>query len=200
MESTSGVLAERMRGLPNEELKSMLEIGLKEYTEEALTAALAELERRGKAGGVKPVPDSAPLEMPVPGVAALAVKKKGVWGAILVVIGAFFVYFTVLFSMAAIVASNAGRKVPTQIIFQILFGLVLMFICLRAGSRRRRNWQTLLGICLLIFGGLLLASSSVLARRPNSLAKEVMVPTAIILAVAGIVALLFGHIRRTYNK
>ncbi len=200
MESTSGALAEKLKGLSNEELKGMIETGLKEYTEEALAAALAELERRGKVDGLKPA--SAP-EFPktmVPGIAEPGARKKGPWGAILVVIGAFFIYNTVLFSMLAIVRSNARLRVPGQLIIQILLCLAVAVICLRSGSQRKQKWQTLLGICLLIFGGLVLASSSALARRPNTLAKEVMVPTAIILAVAGIVALLFGHIRRAYNK
>lgn len=200
MESTSEALAERLKGLSNEELKGMIETGLKEYTEEALAAARAELESRGKAGGLKPSSAPEPPESMVPGIAEPGAKKKSPWGAILVVIGAFFVYNTVLFSMLAIVRSNAHLRVPSQLVFQILLCLAVAVICLRSGSQRKQNWQTLLGICLLIFGGLLLASASVLARRPNSLVKEVMVPTAIILAVAGIAALLFGHIRRTYNK
>jgi hypothetical protein len=200
MDSASEALAERLKGLSNEELKGMLEIGLKEYTEEALAAALAELERRGNRGGVNPAPTPAPSEMPLPSISAPAAKKKGVWGAILVVIGAFFVYSIVLFSLFAIALSNEQRRVPAQLIFQILFSLALAFICLRAGSRRKRNWQTLLGICLLIFGGLMLMSMSVLAKRPNSHERAVMLMTAVILAVAGLVSLLFGHIRRTYNK
>lgn len=200
MESTSGALAEKLKGLSNEELNGMIETGLKEYTEEALAAALAELERRGKADGIEPASAPKPPKTMVPGIAEPGARKKGPWGAILVVIGAFFVYNTVLFSMLAIVRSNAHLRVPGQLVFQILLCLAVAVICLRSGSQRRQNWQTLLGICLLIFGGLVFMSTSVLAKRPNSLAKEVMVPTAIILVVAGIVALLFGHIRRTYNK
>ncbi len=191
---------ERLKGLSNEELKGMLETGLKEYTEEALTAARTELERRGKAGEAKAPVAPAPAEVPIPGSAALKAGKRSIWGAILVVIGAFFVYDTVLFGMLAIVRSNARLRVPGQLIFQIVICLALAFISLRAGSRRKRGWQTLLGICLIIFGGLVLMSSSVLAKRPNSLAKEVMVPTAIILAVAGIASLLFGLIRRRYDQ
>ncbi len=200
MESTSGALAEKLKGLSNEELKGMIETGLKEYTEEALAAALAELERRGKVDGLKPASAPEPPKTTVPGIAEPGAKKKSPWGAILVVIGAFFIYNTVLFSMLAIVRSNARLRVPGQLIIQILLCLAVAVICLRSGSQRKQKWQTLLGICLLIFGGLVLASSAALARRPNTLAKEVMVPTAIILAVAGIVALLFGHIRRAYNK
>ncbi len=200
MESTSGALAEKLKGLSNEELKGMIETGLKEYTEEALSAALAELERRGKVDGLKPASAPEPPKTMVPGITETGAKKKSPWGAILVVIGAFFVYNTVLFSMLAIVRSHARLRVPGQLIIQILLCLAVAVICLRSGSQRKRNWQTLLGICLLVFGGLVLASSSALARRPNTLAKEVMVPTAIILVIAGIVVLLFGHIRRAYDK
>ena len=200
MNQKNDALAEKLKGLSNEELKGMLQTGLKEYTEEALAAARAELERRGTAGGIKP-PQAPPLSVPLdPGVMAPALKKTTLWGTVLIVIGAFFTYNTVLFTTLAIVRSNARLKVPTELIFQILFCLALMFICLRAGSRRKQNWPTLFGICLLIFGGLAVMSFSVLARRPNSLAREVMIPTVIILAAAGSVSLVFGFIRRAYNN
>jgi drug/metabolite transporter (DMT)-like permease len=202
MNSNSSTLAERLNGLSEEELKGMLEKGLSEYTEEALDAARAELERRGKHSEVKAAPAPKPPETPVPGAAARKTKKSRAWGAVLVILGAFFVYDTVLFSAIAIIRSNEGRQTDGQSIFLILFSLALAYICLRAGSRRKRNWEILLGISLIILGGIVFVGFSNLAAlgRSNTNINKVMVPTAIILGAAGILVLVVTYIRRFYNK
>ena len=71
----------------------------------------------------------------------------------------------------------------------------------RAGSRRRKGWGVLLGVCLLIFAGLAFASlSSLAAQKPGTLMRKVIVPTVIILAAAGIFSLVVALVRRSYNR
>lgn len=192
--------AERLKGLSDEELKAMLEKGLKEYTEDALAAARAELERRGKAGQVKafaPVPPEA--AHPVGELAKAIKPSRG--GTVLIVLGAFFIYATVLFAVLAVVRSNLRLKVGTGQITQVLIYAVIAFLCLRAGSRRRKGWGILLGVCLLVFGGLaFLSLSSLAAQRPGTLMGEVIAPTVVIMAAAGIFSLVVALVRRSYDK
>ncbi len=192
--------AERLKGLSDEELKAMLEKGLKEYTEEALAAARDELERRGKAGEVKafaPAPPEAAYPISEP---AKAVKPSR-WGTALIVLGAFFLYATILFSVLAVVRSNLRLRVGTEQIVQVLFYAVIAFLCLRAGSRRRKGWGILLGICLLIFAGLAFVSlTSLAAQRPGTLMGKVIAPTVAIMAAAGIFSLVVALVRRSYDK
>jgi hypothetical protein len=200
MNSGSGAFAERLKGLSDEELTGMLEAGLKEYTKEALDSARAELERRGKAGEAKPAAP-APTEAAHPVIEPVKAVKPSRWGPVLIALGAFFIYAAVLFAVLAVVRSNAHLKVGAQQIVQILIYAAIAFVCLRAGTRRKKRWETLLGICLLVLGGLAFASlSNLAAQRPGTLMGKVIVPTVVILAVMGIVSLGLGYIRRSYNK
>lgn len=191
---------DRLRGMSNDELKGMLEVGLKEYTPEALAGARAELERRGKEGEAKPpepVP-SEPASIPnAPGGAA----KPSRWGGVLVVIGAFFVYATTLFSVLAVVRSNLHLRVATEQIIQVIIYAAIAFVCLRAGSRRKPNWQTILGISLLVLSGLAFVSlSNISSQRPGTLMGKVIVPTVVVMAVLGVISLLAAFIRKSYAK
>jgi hypothetical protein len=200
MDSKNDAFAEKLKGLSDEELKSMLGKGLKEYTGEALAAALAELERRGKGDEVKAfVPATAESAPPV--IEPAKAVKPSRWGPILIALGAFFIYAAVLFASLAVVRSNAHLKVGAQQIVQILIYAAIAFFCLRAGTRRKKNWETLLGICLLVLSGLAFVSlTSLAAQRPGTLMGKVIVPTVVILAVMGIVSLALGYVRRSYNK
>jgi predicted phage tail protein len=192
--------AERLKGLSQDELKGMLDAGLKEYTEEALAGARAELERRGRDGVAKPAAPAVPevaTTAPVPANTA----RPSRWGGVLIVLGGFFIYATTLFGVLAVVRSNLKLRVETQQIFQVLIYAVIAFVCLRAGSRRKKNWQTILGVSLLVLAGLAFVSlSNISAQRPGTLMGKVIVPTVVIMAVLGGVSLLAAHIKKSYSK
>ena len=178
----------------------MLETGLKEYTEEALAAAGAELVRRGKAGEVKAFAP-APAKPAYPVIDPAKAVKPSRWGTALIILGAFFIYATIFFGVLAVVRSNLRLRVGAEQIVQVLIYAVIAFLCLRAGSRRRKGWGILLGICLLIFGGLAFVSlTSLAAQRPGTLMSEVIAPTGVIMAAAGIFSLVVALVRRSYDK
>jgi hypothetical protein len=204
MSSKATSLDERLKGLSNKELKSMLEIGLKEYTEEALAAARSELKRRG------PVPEDwdriqadadARLAAGMseilgkPAEPAPAVKGKRRWGTFLIVLGAFFVYDTVLFSAVAAVGAAGGRRPAASPIFLVIVSFGLAILCLTAGAKRKDNWPVLFGICLLIESGLVLVASLNVASRMNEAGHKVTLPTVIILAILGLASLITGLVR-----
>jgi hypothetical protein len=202
MSSKATSLDERLKGLSNKELKSMLEIGLEEYTEEALAAARSELKRRGPvpedwdriradadarlAAGMSKILDK-------PAAKASSVKGKRRWGAFLIILGAFFVYDTVLFSA---VAAAGGRRAGASPIFLVVVSLGLAILCLTAGAKRKSNWPVLLGICLLIESGLVFVASMNIASRLSEAGHKVTMPVVIILAILGLASLFIGLVRR----
>lgn len=192
--------AERLRGMSEDALKKMLEAGLKEYTPEALAAAREELERRGEAGEAYPAEPLPAEPAPAAGAPGGAAKPSR-WGVVLVVVGAFFVYATALFGVLAMVRSNLRLRVETGQIIQVLVYAVIAFVCVRAGARRKPNWQVLFGGSLLVLAILAYAGLSSLARqRPGTLMPKVIVPTVVILAALGVLSLAAAFIKKSYTK
>ena len=192
--------AERLRGMSDDGLKGMLNAGLREYTPEALAGARAELERRGNAGEPKPAEPVPPEPASAPEASRQA-AKPGRSGVIFIVVGAFFVYATALFGVLAMVRSSLHLRVATGHVIQVLIYAAIAFICVRAGARRKANWQVLLGGSLLILAGLAFASlSNIASRKPGTLMGQVIVPTVVILAVLGVVSLAAGFIKKSYAK